>query len=77
MFRESHLDGFTSSAAAAKGTLRHADGSINFDAYREKARRARRAAIAASIRGAISLLSSLMSGVFAGKPMPAAKHRPT
>jgi hypothetical protein len=54
-------------------TLRHPDGSINFDAYRERARHARTAAITASIKGALSLVS----GLFAGKPVPAAKHHAT
>jgi hypothetical protein len=53
--------------------LRHPDGSINFDAYRERARHARTAAITASIKGALSL----MSGLFAGKPVPAGKHHAT
>jgi hypothetical protein len=56
-----------------EGALRHADGSINFDAYRERARHARTAAITASIKGALSLLS----GLFAGKPVPAARHHAT
>jgi hypothetical protein len=53
--------------------LRHPDGSINFDAYRERARRARTAAITASIKGALSLLS----GLFADKSVPAAKRHAT
>jgi hypothetical protein len=56
-----------------QGALRHPDGSINFDAYRERARHARTAAISASIKGALSL----MSGLFAGKPVPTAKHHAT
>jgi len=56
-----------------EGALRHPDGSINFDAYRERARQARTAAITASIKSALSL----MSGLFAGKPVPAGKHRAT
>jgi hypothetical protein len=34
-----------------EGVLRHPDGSINFDAYREVAHRARRAAMVSSIEG--------------------------
>jgi hypothetical protein len=56
-----------------EGALRHPDGSINFDAYRERARHARSAAIAASIKGALLL----MSGLFASKPVPAAKYHAT
>ena len=47
MFRDSDLGGFTSQGAAGEGALRHPDGSIDFGAYRERARRARNAAIAA------------------------------
>jgi hypothetical protein len=57
----------------SNNALRHPDGSINFDAYRERARHARTAAITASIKGALSLLS----GAFADKPVPAAKHHAT
>jgi hypothetical protein len=73
MFRESNLDVSTSRATAGEGALRHPDGSINFDAYRERARQARTVAITASIGGALSLIS----GMFAGKPRPAAKHHAT
>jgi hypothetical protein len=56
-----------------EGALRRPDGSINFDAYREWARHARTAAITASIKGALSLVS----GLFSGKPVPAARHHAT
>ena len=56
-----------------ESALRDPDGSINFDAYRERARHARTAAITASIKGAWSL----MSGLFAGKAVPAGKHHAT
>jgi hypothetical protein len=56
-----------------EGALRHPDGSVNFDAYRERARYARNAAITASIKGALSL----MSGVFAEKSVPTVKHHAT
>ena len=73
MFRDSNLEGATSGVAGVEGALRYPDGSINFDAYRERARHARTAAIAASLRGALSLITS----AFAGKPVPAAKHHAT
>ncbi|MFO1108012.1 MAG: hypothetical protein U1E61_02380 [Bradyrhizobium sp.] len=73
MFRDSDLGGFTSQGAAGEGALRHPDGSIDFGAYRERARRARNAAIVSSIRG----LLSLVANVFAGKPEPAARHHAT
>jgi hypothetical protein len=72
MFRESNLNGSASRVTASEGALRHPDGSINFDAYRKRARDARNAAITASMRGAVS---SLVANVFAGKLAPAAKHQ--
>lgn len=73
MFRESNLDGSASRVIASEGTLRHPDGSIDFDAYRERARRARTAAIKTSVTGVLSLIA----GVFSGKPAPAARHQAT
>jgi len=73
MFRQSYLDGSSSRVLATEGVLRHPDGSINFDAYRERARRARTAAIKSSITAALSVIGT----VFAGKQGPAAKHHAT
>lgn len=70
MSRQSNLDRSTSRPPASEGALRHADGSINFDAYRERARLARTAAIKSSIAGALSLIG----GVVGGKLSPAARH---
>lgn len=69
MFRETNLEN-PSLGGAADGVLRHPDGSIDFDAYKRRALRARRAAIAYLVRRAFSLLA----GAFAGKPTPAARH---
>jgi hypothetical protein len=77
MFREI---GPVAGAARGKGSdsaLRHPDGSINFDAYREIARRARRAAIASSISGTIRIAGAALSSIgnaLAGKAVPAARH---
>jgi hypothetical protein len=73
MFREIEPLGGTARAAGNDRGLRHPDGSINFGAYREIARLARRAAIKSSVRGALSLIASM----FAGKPAPAMKHHAT
>ena len=68
------------SAAKQSGNdigLRHPDGSINFDAYREIARHARRAAIASSVADTIRIASAAFSsigGALAGKAVPAARH---
>jgi hypothetical protein len=70
MSRKSNLDRSTPRRHAGEGVLRHPDGSIDFDAYRQRALDTRRAAIAASMRGALSLIA----GALAGKPVPAAKH---
>ena len=59
------------------GALRHADGSINFDAYREIARRARRSAIVSSVTGTMRMASAALSSIgnaLAGKAVPAARH---
>ncbi|MBR1125235.1 hypothetical protein JQ628_27190 [Bradyrhizobium lablabi] len=54
MVRESNSSGAVSQAQDGDRVLRYPDGSINFDAYRAAARRARQAAIASSIEGAAS-----------------------
>ena len=69
MFRESNAYG---SAAG----MRHTDGSINFDAYREIARRARTAAIIASIEGAVRAANAMLSSVGATLAGKSAKHPP-
>lgn len=71
MFRESYLGG-TRSRVLSEGVLRHLDGSIDFDAYRERAHRARREAIKSSLTAMVSLIA----GVFA-KPAPSARHQAT
>jgi hypothetical protein len=71
MFLEGNLDIETS--CARDEALRHPDGSIDFGAYRERARVARRAAIKSAATAALSLLAS----AFAGRPAPAARHRAT
>jgi hypothetical protein len=68
MFRESNFDAFTPGIAVREGALRHPDGSIDFDAYRERARCARRAAIASSIRSAFSLIARVRRQAGAGCP---------
>ncbi|MBI5320614.1 hypothetical protein [Bradyrhizobium sp.] len=73
MFRQGSLNGATSRVFSGEDTLRHPDGSIDFDAYRERARRARTAAIKASGTAVLSLIA----GVFAGKPVAAARHQAT
>ncbi|MGQ0681098.1 RSP_7527 family protein [Bradyrhizobium sp.] len=74
MFRESNFEGRPTSAVFAdEVVLRRPDGSIDFDAYTARARRARSAAVVALLRAAFSLLA----GQFAGKSMPAARHRAT
>ncbi len=55
---------------------RHADGSINFDAYRAAAHRERQAAVASSIEGAARAASALwhmFGSALAGR---FAKHQP-
>ena len=61
MFRESNLDGSASGVTAIEGALRHPDGTINFNAYREKARRARTEAIRSSVTEAFSLIGSVFT----------------
>ena len=79
MFREIELGDTTPRQPANKGPLRHPDGSINFEAYREIAGRARKAAIASSVSDTMRVLSAALSqvaGVLAGKATPAARHTP-
>jgi len=60
-----------------EGALRHPDGSINFDAYREIARRARRAAIVTFVTGTMRIVGAVLSSIgnaLAGKAVPAARH---
>jgi hypothetical protein len=71
MFRESNSNSAVSSEPANHGVLRHPDGSINFNAYRAAARRAREAAIVSSIEEttrAASAMLSLIGTALAGKP---------
>jgi hypothetical protein len=74
MFRESNFEGRpTSPVFPDEDVLRRPDGTIDFDAYTARARRARSAAVVALFRAAWSLLAGLFAG--AGKSMPAARHR--
>lgn len=70
MFRENNFENLTSPEFTFEGVLRHPDGSIDFDAYRARALRARRLAIASLLRRAFSCLA----GAFAGEPTPAGRH---
>jgi hypothetical protein len=58
MFREIEPFGGTAGATGVAVVLRHPDGTINFDAYRERARRARTEAIRSSVAVAFSLIGS-------------------
>jgi hypothetical protein len=58
MFREMEPLGGTAGAIGASAVLRNPDGTINFDAYRELARRARTEAIRSSVGAAFSLIGS-------------------
>jgi len=73
MFRESNLDVPKSGEFAGYGALRHPDGSIDFNAYRKRARQARAAAIKSLLSGAWSLLANRL----AGKAAPAAGRHAT
>jgi len=60
-----------------ESALRHPDGSINFDAYREIARRARRSAIVSSVTVTMRIARAAWSSIgnaLAGKTLPAARH---
>jgi hypothetical protein len=62
MFREIEpLGGTAGASAVATAPLRHSDGTINFDAYRERARRARTEAIRSSVTEAFSLIGKVFS----------------
>ena len=77
MFREIERTSSKPREPGNTAALRHPDGSINFDAYREIARRARRAAIVSSVTGTMRIASAALSsigGVLAGKAVPAARH---
>jgi len=54
--------------------LRHPDGSINFDAYREIARSARTAAIVAAIEGVARAANTVLSSAAASLAGKSAKH---
>ena len=58
MSREIKPVGSTAKQAGNDVGLRHPDGSINFDAYREIARHARRAAIASSVADTMRIIDS-------------------
>jgi hypothetical protein len=77
MFREIEPLGGAAGATGVAAALRHPDGSINFEAYRERARRARRAAIVSSISGTIRIAGAALWSIgnaLAGKTAPAARH---
>ena len=76
MFQVSTFSGQSLRAAGNAGVLRHPDGSIDFDVYREIARQERNAAIVSSIRGAGLTLSRIRAAL-AGKSEPdSARHQP-
>ncbi|HKU08285.1 MAG TPA: hypothetical protein VJR30_19655 [Bradyrhizobium sp.] len=75
MFREIEPFGGAAGMTGDAVVLRHPDGSINFDAYREIAQRARRAAIASSVTDVMRALSSI-GHELAGKAVPET-HRHT
>lgn len=78
MFREIEGAGDTARRPSNDGVLRHPDGSINFDAYRNLARRARTEAIASSITGAMRIASRALSSIgsaLGGKDDAAAPHQ--
>ena len=56
--------------------VRHADGSIDFDAYRAAAHRERRAAIASSIEGATRAANGLLLSLTDALAGRSARHRP-
>jgi hypothetical protein len=58
MFREMEPLGSTAGAIGSGAVLRNPDGTINFAAYRERARRARTEAIRSSVAAAFSLIGS-------------------
>ena len=75
MLREIEPDGVRE--PASHGALRHPDGSINFDAYRGIARRARTAAMVSAVTGTMRIASAALSSIgnaLAGKAVPTARH---
>ena len=60
MFREIEPLGGTAGATAI-APLRHPDGTINFNAYRERARRARTEAIRSSVTEAFALIGKVFT----------------
>ena len=69
MFRENSLH-------HSVAVMRHPDGSINFNAYRAVARRARQAAIVASVEGAVHTAHAMLSSVGAALAGKSANHPP-
>ena len=69
MFREN-------SSHPSVAVMRHPDGSINFNAYRAAARRAREAAIVSSIEGAVHTALAMLSSVGAALAGKSANHPP-
>jgi hypothetical protein len=62
MFREIEPPlGGTAGVAGNGAALRHPDGTINFAAYRERARRARTEAIRSSVTEAFSLIGRVFT----------------
>jgi hypothetical protein len=61
MFREIEPLGGTAGPTAVDAPLRHPDGTINFNAYRERARRARTEAIRSSVTEAFSLIGRVFT----------------
>jgi hypothetical protein len=62
MFREIEpLGGTAGASAVVAAPLRHSDGTINFNAYRERARRARTEAIKSSVTEAFALIGKVFT----------------
>lgn len=61
MFREIEPLGGTAGAIGTAAVLRNPDGTINFNAYRERARRARTEAIRSSVAEAFSLIGRVFT----------------
>lgn len=73
MFRKRNLSVDTACELVRDVALRHPDGSIDFQAYRERARLARAEAIKSTAKAALSLIAT----AFSGKPAPEPRHRAT
>jgi len=67
MYRKADLDVLEARESARHDALRHPDGSIDFGAYRKRARQARDAAIKSSLAAAWSMVAN----GFAGRAAPA------